>query len=388
MNITQRGLLTLLRSAVTGEKLCLPEGFQLEEADGLIRSQSLLPLAYQGAYNCGISPKTELMQQYQKQYYRTLIRSEKQMRTVQQIYAAFEENGIDYMPLKGCVMKSLYPQPEMRVMSDADILIRLDQYERIIPIMQALGFTGGAEGNHDFSWKKEELHTELHKLLLVPRGRTFYDYHADGWDLAIHQEGHRYGMGPEDNFIYLFTHMTKHYQYSGIGCRQFVDLFVFSRSHPQMDRSYIENVMEHNGLLEFYRNVCRLLECWFADGSEDEKVELMTQYILSGGNWGSYETFLRAKQLKTRGESQRGTKTKALGMVLFLPLEEMCFRYPVLKRIPWLLPVFWVYRWLCLLVKKPRTVLNKLKLLSRLSDKKVDSQYEAFRFVGLKQREE
>ena len=61
MNDLQKGILTLVRSAITGEKLPLPAGFRLEEADRLIRDHSLLPLAYQGAYNCGISPKEPLM---------------------------------------------------------------------------------------------------------------------------------------------------------------------------------------------------------------------------------------------------------------------------------------------------------------------------------------
>ena len=130
MNTIYRGITILLGSAVTGEKRQLPEDFTLESALPIIKKQNLLSLAFQGALNCGISPKEPVMQKLMQQYLLYLVRSEKQMLAVQQLFDAFEENGIDYLPLKGCQMKQLYPKPELRVMGDADILIRAGQYSQ------------------------------------------------------------------------------------------------------------------------------------------------------------------------------------------------------------------------------------------------------------------
>ena len=79
MNTIYRGLFTLVKSALTGQKLELPEGFTLEQADALIRNQALIPLIYPGALNCGIDPKSELMQKYQVLYFRHLVISQGQM---------------------------------------------------------------------------------------------------------------------------------------------------------------------------------------------------------------------------------------------------------------------------------------------------------------------
>ena len=62
MDITQQGVVTLIRSTINGEKLSLPEGFTPEAADELIRKQGLLPLVYQGAYLCGIDAHKKLLQ--------------------------------------------------------------------------------------------------------------------------------------------------------------------------------------------------------------------------------------------------------------------------------------------------------------------------------------
>ena len=55
----------------------------------------------------------------------------------------------------------------MRTMGDADILIKTEQYERIVPIMNRLGYLPGVESNHECVWdKKNMLHVELHKMLI------------------------------------------------------------------------------------------------------------------------------------------------------------------------------------------------------------------------------
>ena len=42
-----------------------------------------------------------------------------------------DENGIDYMPLKGACLKLIYPQPELRLMGDADILIKNGRFSTL-----------------------------------------------------------------------------------------------------------------------------------------------------------------------------------------------------------------------------------------------------------------
>ena len=44
---------------------------------------------------------------------------------------ALDEKGIHYMPVKGAVMKHIYPAHELRAMGDADILIHAEHIRRI-----------------------------------------------------------------------------------------------------------------------------------------------------------------------------------------------------------------------------------------------------------------
>ena len=213
-----------------------------------------------------------MMQLFQK-YCRHLQISEAQLRQVKRICAAFEENGIDYLPLKGCRMKGLYPKPELRFMGDADILIRTEQYPAVIPIMEALGFAEGAESDHELHWKHPELNLELHKRLIPTYNQDFYRYFGDGWGRAIRCSGHGWEMKPEDEWIYLFLHFTKHFRDGGIGCRHVIDLWVYLRHHDHMDDSYIRAELKRLQLLEFHENMRRLLAVWFEEAKTDEKTE-------------------------------------------------------------------------------------------------------------------
>ena len=58
-----------------------------------------------------------------------------------QVLTALEKEGIWYMPLKGCLMKDLYPRYGMRQMADNDILVDPDRRKDVRKIMEGLGFT-------------------------------------------------------------------------------------------------------------------------------------------------------------------------------------------------------------------------------------------------------
>lgn len=385
MNIAQKGLVTLLKSAVTGEKLELPEGFRLEDACEIIGKQGLVPLAYQGAVNCGICVQNEIMQRLLKSSYAFLIRSERQMQAVDQIFRAFDENGIDYMPLKGCNMKRLYPKPGLRLMGDADILIRMDQYDKIREILQKLGYDEKDESHHELHWQTEELHLELHKCLFAAVEKDFYPYFGDGWRLAVKQEGHRYALSREDTFVYFFTHMAKHYRHSGIGCRHILDLYVYRRAYPQMDEAYIENAMEKIHLLEFYRNIRRLLAAWFAGEAADEKTEFISQYVLNGGSWGDQKTRFFSEAVKqSAGTGKIGhARAGSIFRAIFPPLEKLQYDYRILFKYPYLYPLFWVPRWVKGILCRPRQIKRKMAVLREMTDEKVTDRQLALNYVGL-----
>ena len=385
MNTVQQLIITLLKSAVTGEGLSLPEGVSLADACEIIKKQGLVTLAYEGAVHCGVSRTDPVMKELFPYYYKVLLHSERQMAKVNALLGEFEKAGIDYLPFKGCVMKALYPKPELRPMGDADILIRMEQYDRIIPILTELGFRLEIESDCELIWKHPDLYLELHKCMVQPSHKDYYGYFGDGWGRSVLLEGHRYGFVPEDMYVYLFMHFAKHYRSGGIGCRHVVDLWVYRRVNGMLDWNYVNRELKKLHLEQFHKHCERLLEAWFEDGRTDEMTEFISKRIFSGGSWGKqedYQIFCELLKLKET-DKIRNSRLRYAVYLAFPPLIQIRKKYPILHRLPFLLPAAWVLRGLTVLLHKRSKLSHAVRNGRIIDDAALNAHQEALRVVGL-----
>lgn len=383
MYTVQQGIVTLLKSAVTGQTLPLPEDFSPDAALELIRRHNMATLCYEGAVLCGISRKTAAMKQLLGSYGRAMLISEGQLAQLQRVTEAFEARGIEYMLLKGSRMKRLYPKPELRTMGDADILIRMEQYEAIRGILPGLGFEEKSESDHELVWQSAQLYLELHKHLIPSYNQDYYAFFGTGWKLAAQKNGCSWSMTAESEFVYLFTHFAKHYRDGGIGCRHAVDLWVYLRAHPELDEAAVRRSLERLQLLEFYGNVRALLSYWFEDGEGGEKQEHMTRFLFASGSWGDLQSNALSQAVRDSRRSALSGRSAYVLRNLFPPVSTISGKYPVLKKAPWLLPGVWVYRLGRKLLVERDSVEKKRLALKALEADAVQRRQELLRYVGL-----
>ncbi len=345
----QIGILKLVKSALTGESVSIPEDFDWEEALTTAKKHQIIPVIYYGVKYSSLAPPEDTMRILELATFKSVAFSQNQLYALDCIYKAFDENGIDYMPLKGACLKLIYPQPELRLMGDADILIRYEQYGKTRPIMTALGFNEVLESDHELVWdKKEILHAELHKRLIPSYNKDYYEYYGDGWRFARRGNGCRYDMRDEDTYVYLFTHYAKHYRDGGIGIRHMTDLYVFSDKHPGLDLGYIERELEKLRLAEFYKNTEHTLKVWFGGEAPDNMSDRITNTIFGSGSYGTHDTHILSAAVKTAGEeSSENAIRKSLFLKRMFPTySAMASRYKCLKDHPSLLPLMWAVRFL------------------------------------------
>ena len=386
MNVQQTGTTLLIRSALENKPYTLPEGFDFIQAAQEAVRHKIIALIYYGAVNCGIDKKSVAMQKLFRYLIATINHSERQQFEIQNIFRIFDENHIEYLPMKGTVLQKFYASPEMRTMGDADILIRMNQYEQIQPLMQSLGYDFFYESDHEFVWRKDKIDIELHKRVMTSYNKDFFKYFGDGWSFAkkAADSETRYEISDEDFYIYMFVHFTKHYRISGIGIKHMIDFWVYRNTHPDLDESYIKERMELLQLWEFHGYVMQTLGVWFNDESATTKTDYITEVIFTSGEYGLADTAVAGqilREAKSTG-SIKSAKSKSLRRMIFLPYSQMKEKYRAVRALPILLPIFWFIRLLNVALFKRGKVRNYISHMKKV-DEDARKQEEALNFVGL-----
>ena len=387
MTDQQIGLLLLIKSALTGKVEVVPADFDLHEAFDTAKKHGITALLYYGARTIGEDATSETMQRAFSSVCKCILADERQRAEITRLLKAFDERGIKYMPLKGVNMKGLYPNPEMRMMGDADILITPEQYDEVIrPLMLELGYEEGAESDHELIWNKPSLHVELHKRLIPSYNKDYYEYFGDGWTLAKvkNENTERYSMTKEDEFVYLFTHFAKHYRDSGIGIRHMVDLWVYESHNPDMDKEYILGELKKLQLDRFYINIEKTLDTWFGDSKADKLTDFITNFIFTSGQYGKRQVGVISSALKeSKSDLNAGEiKRRRLIRSVFPSISILEPDYPILKRAPFLLPFIWVIHFFRRVFTKNK-LKNYVRNIKEIDDGKISDYQQQLNYVGL-----
>lgn len=386
MTVCQEGIITLIKSAVNKRKYCLPEGFSLTEALGTIEKHNIFTLAYYGAVNCGYDKATNEMQYLFARMCAQLSVDTRQQAEFTAVFDAFEADGIDYMPLKGMILKSLYPDTAMRAMGDADFLVKSSQAELASKKLKELGYKYSHENDHESVWLKDIFVIDLHKALMSKKTKDFYIHFENVWGNAKCIDGkHRCEMRAEDFYLFTFTHFTKHYITSGIGLKHMTDLWVL-RSANELDSEYVGRELKKLKLFEFHTNVVKTLEVWFGTAKASEVTDFITTVIFESGEFGVREKSKIGALLREENEevSVKKIKRRKFLSVVFLPMSYMREKYKVLQKLPVLLPVMWVVRLFDVVFNKRKALKNFVQRQSDTSKEKIEAYRNDLRFVGLK----
>lgn len=386
MDLLQQQTLALIKGALTGERVTLSE---TPDFDGLLKvagKHKIAALMYYALLSGGYDaePITQQLFFYTCRY---LAMSEAQMAMLDRVFAAFRERGIEYLPLKGVLLKGIYPKPEMRRMGDADVLFRREQYDAIKEVLTGLDFTFDYETDHEWVWRHPQLLLEMHKRIVPRRDVDLYRYFGNGWAHAVACEDGSgcYHFTPEMQFVSLFVHLVKHYRGGGIGLSHMIDLWVFRRHHPELDEAAVRAELDKMYLGDFYANVWDTLQVWFEDATPTEKTDFITNVIFENGVYGTRER-AHLSYVAKAGHGEHAHKNNYVSKMLrliFPPKTSLQTKYPILRRAPILLPAIWVVRWVDALLFRRKHIAQRNADIQRTNAENIEQFEQALHYVGL-----
>lgn len=338
-----------------------PDNLDFERIFIIACNHKIENILFYGIEKLKYGPSAELMKQWSDKRDKAIIRDFTQLHEFNNVTAALEKNQIRFLPLKGIYLKDLYPQRDMRSMSDIDIIIDPENVQKVHDIMTSMGYESEIQEDqdHDAYLKKPHICFEMHRELFSHSGEAFAVLFDNPWEHTEKLSDYSYNFDKNWFFIYLFAHLAKHYQSAGTGIRSIMDIWVYLNAYgDQLDFDYIYKQLKKTGSVELCKDIIKLSHIWFDGEPSSEKYDRMSDYILESGVYGK-RLNLSYNNIRKMG------KFRFILFRAFPPLYVMKRYYPILRKAPVLLPFVWIYRGITCLLFKRKNISKEIKYINQ-----------------------
>lgn len=354
----------------------------LEKLLKVSRAHDIAHLVASALRKLGKLGNDEISKDLNRQQVLAVTRNERITLDQKKISDALERAGIDFLPLKGAVIREYYPEPFMRTSGDIDIFIehdRLDDVKRVF--LEELSYKEGGEWINEKSFfSKYNTHIEVHFFIerdessKAPEKKVLYD----AWRHAYTKEGkkHEKALPWEYFYLYHIVHMVKHFSGGGCGIKPYIDLFILNNIIG-IDKKKRDALLKKYKLLDFSNHSDYLSDVWFSDSVHNDLTLKMQFYIVNGGVFGSLENKV----------TFRRTKKGRFGYILsliFIRYGRFKYKYPIVIKYKILYPFVQVYHWLKLVFCGGfKLLLNAYKKNENVSKETVNETSKFLKDIGL-----
>lgn len=394
MKKTNLEFLSLLKSSLKNEKY---DGEKIDFEDLLYiykmsEIHHVVPMIYNAAYNEDFSKECDANFQamFKSSAFRYIFSQIQRTNHFLEVYKKLSEKNIKILVFKGIIFRNMYNNPDDRISSDEDILIKKEDYEKVKEFFLSEGFEFIDKGEECAYFSKStglciEVSTSLFSHESKAYGhlnKLFEDVFEKSIKINIDKID-ILTLSHEQHLIYIVFHNMKHFLTGGFGIRQVAD---FSK--------YIETYGEYINWEKFWSDLKDLNYDTFALnlieislkylGFNDDKItypdnitsfdelknsqkyyinsESLINDILDAGVFGASTMDRKHTALMMLDAVEDKKKSNRLKAV-FPNVNYLKDNYTYLQKYPILLPVAWGQRILSYLKKnKTSSYINTMEL--------------------------
>lgn len=375
MENTNLQFLQLLKSSLKNGEY---DGEEIESLDlfkiyRLSEMHHIVPMIYNELYKCDFFKQADenFQAMFKSSAFRTIFSQIQRSNRFLELYEKLSKNNIRPLVFKGIIFRNMYPNPDDRVSSDEDILVKQADYEKVKEILlnEGMDFLQ-KDGECAYFCKNTGLYIEVSTSLFSKESKAYGHLNAlfeDIFEKSIQIKIENIELSTlshEQHLIYIVFHNMKHFLTGGFGIRQVAD---FSK--------YIEAYGEFINWDKFWENLKNLNYDTFALNlidislkylgfdetkiiypkkiTEFEQLKSSNKYyidstslindILDAGVFGASTIDRKHTALMTLDavEDQRPTnRIKAI----FPSVDYLKGTYTYLEKCPILLPIAWIQR--------------------------------------------
>ena len=330
----------------------------------LSKYHSLRAILYLAIKDTKVSIEPHYLDKLEQYYLNNVKKSLSFDKERKELYEYLNNHQIDFLPLKGIIIKDYYLDPHSREFADNDILFDDDKSDLVKAFFVNKGYEVELykRSNHDVYQKKPFYNFEMHRALFGETGDNQKNivYFKDYLTKAHLKDNYEHELSKEDFYIYFTAHTYKHFHVSGCGIRTLIDYYVYLKNN-ELDFVFINKELEQLDLLDFSNQIKSLSIKLFNDEPLDDKEEEMLIYIASSGTYGTLEHSV-AKGVKEKG------KFGYFMSRIFPPYRFYKSAYPWAYYCPILIPIAWLARFFRILFKNPKKATNELKTIKNYKE--------------------
>ena len=292
------------------------------------------------------------------------------------LFQYMDAQHIWHMPLKGAILKDLYPRQEMRQMADNDILFDAE-YEAAVKdyfVREGYEVISYAKGNHDVYEKEPVYNFEMHTSLFgEAHNEVWAEYYKDIQSKLKKSDNHfQYSFTDEDFYIYFIVHAFKHFDGCGTGIRYFVDSYVYQNA-KNLDWSYIERELDKLGVLAFEKTFRSISMKIFGKGEAVSRLNREEYCMLCdsmfAGTYGNLQSGIDKKLHKIQGNEDRITKNTKVKYIigrLFPPMSYYKAYYPFIYKTRIFIPFFVIFRMVRGVLQHWREMMREIRVVLKI----------------------
>ncbi|MDO4340959.1 MAG: nucleotidyltransferase family protein [Eubacteriales bacterium] len=276
-----------------------------------------------------------------------------------QIFLQMDKLGIWHMPLKGSILKELYPKYGARQMADNDILFDASRRADVKSIMVERGYkvSSYGKGHHDVYEKPPIYNYEMHTALFDTTHRKVWQNYYNNIEKRLLSDGDGscgYHFTDEDFYIFLIAHGCKHFDGGGTGLRSLLDCYVYvQKKGNALNWKYIEEELQKLDIAEFELKTRTLAINLFSAPVLPENMELtesdqeFLSAFIDSGTYGTMETRVKNSMNQLRADGKKtdtGIKIQYCLKRLFPDMGWYESNVPFCSRHKWAIPFYIVFR--------------------------------------------
>ena len=297
----------------------------------LAKSQDLAHLIGSSLSRAGLLTDEKAKAAFENAGIKALYRYTRLWHGYELVTTLFEESAIPFIPLKGALLRHLYPKPEMRTSSDIDLLVPEERLEEAIELLiERLGFERRKKTSHDVNLVLgDAVNLELHYNIIENDDRLD-PMLKKVWEFATATDKGKYEHHLSADYFafHVVSHACHHFLGGGCGVKPVLDLY-FLRHDETYDDAAVRKLVKESNIEIFYEALCTLGEVWLGNARHDRTTSAMEDFIFGGGAYGTLENraAVGANRKKASGLSYALSR-------IFIPKQRLASLYPILNNTP------------------------------------------------------